>query len=464
MNNFQGKMLSFIKKHQLIGRNDTIVVACSGGVDSMVLLHFLKSHQKALGFSVVAAHVNHMLRGKESVEDRLFTEKVCQEWQIPCFSRDIPIPLIMEESPSSNKQQVCRAERYAYFMEIMGHTKATKLATGHHADDQMETVLMGALKGTLQVGAFGIPIKRPFGDGQLIRPQLAVTKEEILQYARFHQIVFREDPSNAEQVYTRNRLRHSVLPLLKKEGKEVSRHFVELAEDMQQEQHFLQELAEEKLQTLIQREENGISLSAKNFRTEAPALQKRLVLLLLNYLYNEKQVILTKQLVEQVQGLMQSSAGTVFLHLPQNCMMIRQYDAVRFTSQPLRDEKAADHIVVTKEWSRKISGFSFKVLPVQEALCEENAKFWYFSASDKAELVLRARKPGDRIQLAGMERPKKVSRLMIDEKVPFSMRESWPIIATEAGEILLVPGIRASAFISRVQRDGDNWVLAERND
>ena len=464
MKKFQEKMLDFIKKHQLIVRNDTVVVACSGGVDSMVLLHFLKSQQTTMGISVVAVHVNHMLRGEESLGDRLFTEKTCQNWHIPCFSRDIPIPLILEESSNSNKQHVCRIERYAYFREVMEGVNATKLVTAHHADDQVETVLMEALKGTLQVGAFGIPVKRPFEEGELIRPQMAVTKEEITQYAAFHQITYREDPSNAEQIYTRNRLRHSVLPLLKKESKDVSRHFVELAADRQQEEHFLQGLAEERLQALLQQEESGIVISAKSFRMEAPALQKRLVLLLLNYLYNEKQVILTKQLIEQAQELMQSSAGTVFLHLPQNCMMIRQYDAVRFASQPLRHEKVADHMVVTEKWSGKVYGFSFKVLPVQQAMYEENAKFWYFSASDKVQLVVRTRKPGDRIQLAGMEQSKKVSRLMIDEKIPVPMREGWPIIATETDEILLVPGIRASALVSRVQREGDNWVLVEKND
>ncbi|RNF38345.1 tRNA lysidine(34) synthetase TilS [Planococcus salinus] len=464
MKEFQDKMLRYIRNHQLIVPNDTVLVGCSGGVDSMVLLHFLKSQQEALKITVLAVHVNHMLRGEESLEDRLFTEEVCRHWKIPCFSRDIPIPLILKESSNSNKQQVCRTERYAYFKEIMQSTQATKVATAHHADDQVETVLMGALRGTLQLGAFGIPVKRPFEEGQLIRPQMAVTKDEIMQYARFHHIKHREDPSNAQQVYTRNRMRQVVLPLLKKESSDVSEKFVELAEDMQLDQNFLQALAKEKLQALVRYEDKGIMLSAKEFRMEAPALQKRMVLLLLNYLYNEKQVIVTKQLVEQVQKLMRSSAGTVFLHLPKNCMMVRQYDAVRFTDQPLENEQAGTCVPLTEEWSEAVHGFSYKVMPLQQAGREGDVKFWYFSASGKAHLMLRTRKPGDRIQLAGMEKPKKVSRLMIDEKVPVSTRESWPVIATETDEILLIPGIRPSAFINRVQQDGDNWVLVERND
>lgn len=462
MENFQTLMMQYIKEHKLLEAGDNVLVGCSGGIDSMVLLYFLNSIKTELGISVAAVHVDHMLRGEESCEDRLFTEEKAKQWGIKCFSRAIPIPEILEKK-GGNKQQLCRTERYSYFLEVMEQTGATKFATAHHADDQLETILMSGLRGSLQDGSFGMRAIRPFGRGYLIRPQLAVVKEQIAAYAKVQDILYREDSSNAEAAYTRNRLRQHVLPFLKEENNRVSQNFVELAEDMQQDQQFLQELAEQKLARIIKVENEEIILSAKSFRVEAHALQKRMVLLLLNYLYNPKQVPLTRQLVEQMQEMLQSSSGTVFLHLPQNYIAIRQYDEVLLSRQSQETVTEPTSSIITENWTPIYQGRQYKVMPTARQEQIENAATWYFQAPENASFFLRSRKPGDRILLAGMNHPKKLSRLMIDEKIPVPKRESWPVITTDENELLLVPGIRASALVSRQKRDGDNWVLIEQN-
>ncbi|TWT28631.1 tRNA lysidine(34) synthetase TilS [Planomicrobium sp. CPCC 101110] len=461
MKSFTDKVHRHLSKHHLFVPGDRVLVACSGGVDSVVLLHFLISQQEALGISVAAVHVNHMLREEESLGDRFFTEQLCADWEIPCFSRDIPVPDILKFG-GGNKQQVCREERYAYFSAVMQEAKATKLATAHHADDQLETILMAGIKGTLQSGSFGMPTSRPFGDGCLVRPLLAVTKDEINRYALEFGLSYREDPSNSEPVYTRNRIRRSLVPLLKQENEDVSAQFVELAETMQEDQRFLMELAEEKMRQLIEHEKRGFSLSVEKFKREALALQKRLVLLLLNYLYNEKQVAITKQLADQAHEMMRSSAGTVFLHLPRNCMMIRQYDRVYFSRQPIGETVIKESLIITDDWSSEVNGFRYKAMPLQKARQQGEAVSWYFSAPDEIVLTIRNRQPGDRIHLSGMAGAKKVARLMIDEKIPASERDGWPVIASTSGEILLVPGIRPSKLVSRTERIEDNWVLIEQ--
>ncbi|WP_298834232.1 tRNA lysidine(34) synthetase TilS [uncultured Planococcus sp.] len=461
MKSFQELMMRHIRKQELLQAGDRVLVGCSGGIDSMVLLHFLNSLRDELGISVAAVHVDHMLRGEESRQDRLFMEMTAGEWGVECFSRAIPIPEIWQEK-GGNKQQLCRTERYAYFLEIMEKTGAAKFATAHHADDQLETILMSGLRGSLQDGSFGISARRPFGTGLLIRPQLAVDKEQIKAYAEVHEIPHREDSSNAEPAYTRNRIRQGVLPLLKQENSNVSQNFVELAEDMQQDQQFLQELAEKKIQQMIQTTEEGIVLSAKSFRLEAHALQKRMVLLLLNYLYNPKQIPVTRQLVEQMQEMMQSSSGTVFLHLPQNYVATRQYDTVFLNRQSLEQQTAPEAIILTADWTPVYRGCRYRVMPFEKMRENDNSAVWHFHAPEDSQLFLRSRKPGDRIQLAGMDRPKKLARLMIDEKIPVPMRESWPVITTDKNELLLVPGLRPSAKVSRQKRDGDNWVLIEQ--
>nr|WP_238942882.1 tRNA lysidine(34) synthetase TilS [Planococcus beigongshangi] len=441
---------------------DRVLIGCSGGIDSMVLLHYLKSQEKELSITVEAVHVNHMLRGDESAEDRLFTERMCSEWGVTCHSRDIPIPAILEAG-GGNKQQICRQERYQFFGEMMSATGASKFATAHHADDQLETILLSGLRGTLQSGSFGMPSSRPFEGGMLIRPLLAVTKQEIAAYAEANRIPFREDPSNAENTYTRNRIRKNVVPELKKENADVSKQFVELSESLQEDQKFLMELAQEKLDHLISSEGPEFSLSAESFRSHASALQKRMVLLLLNYLYGREQVIVTRQLAEQMQEMMQSSSGTVFLHLPQHYRMVRQYDRVLFSRRNLLAAPEGFPLQISEDWSAAVNNFRYRLVPIHQFKEQEGASAWYFSESAEPLLQIRSRLPGDRIHLPGMIGSKKVARLMIDEKVPAPLRKDWPVITDGKGEILLVPGLRPSLHISRSPRPQDNWVLAEQN-
>lgn len=461
MKNFQEQMADYVTKYKLLEPGDHVLLGCSGGIDSMVLLHYLKAREAALSITVEAVHVNHMLRGEESIEDRLFTEAICDEWEIPCHSRDIPIPDILETA-GGNKQQVCRQERYRYFEKVMERTGASKLATAHHADDQLETILMSGLRGTLQSGSFGMPSSRPFGKGTLVRPLLAVTKQEIAAYAEANAVPFRQDPSNAEDLYTRNRIRKNVVPELKKENADVSKQFVELSESLQEDQKFLTQLAQEKLDSLLLPGDQEILLSAERFRSHASALQKRMVLLLLNYLYNGEQVNVTRQLAEQVQEMMQSSSGTVFLHLPQKYMMVRQYDRVLFSQRDPETAPQEFKVQISTQWSVAVKNFRYKLVPVQDFEETPDVFAWYLSGQDEPQLQIRSRLPGDRIRLPGMSNPKKVARLMIDEKVPAPLRQGWPVITDANDEILLVPGLRPSLHISVIPRPEDNWVLMEQ--
>lgn len=461
MGNYEAKMAAYLKKQPLLQTGDRVLLGCSGGIDSLVLLHYLKAHEIQYGIAVEAVHVNHMLRGEESVADRLFTEETCRSWQIPCSSRDIPIPDLWQAA-GGNKQQICRNERYAYFEEVMEKTGAEKVATAHHADDQLETLLMSGLRGSLGSGAVGMPARRRFGKGELVRPQLGVSKTDIADYAARHGIVHREDSSNAETVYTRNRIRQSIIPLMKEENSAAAEQFAAFADEIQQDRRFIEALAAEKIAGMVIQEGNGIRISAESFRREALALQKRMVLILLNYLYNGQHVSITRQLAEKVQEVLLHPEGTVHLHLPQNYRMIREYDTVRFFRETEKSPVHAETAVISQEWSKKVKGFRYKAVPLTEVPQTDDAVFWYFSAPAEGRLVIRNRKPGDRIRLKGMDQPKKVARLMIDEKVPAPERDDWPVIAAETDEVVLIPGLRPSSFFSRRKRAEDDWILLEQ--
>ncbi len=141
MVSFDSKVRSFINEHELIQRGDRLLIACSGGIDSMGLLHLFLALRKNLEIEIFVAHVDHMLRGKVSLEDRLFVENFCKDTGVKVFSTSIPIPKLLEEE-GGNSQAVCRRERYAYFAEVMEKNSISKLVTAHHADDQLESMLM----------------------------------------------------------------------------------------------------------------------------------------------------------------------------------------------------------------------------------------------------------------------------------------------------------------------------------
>ena len=243
MRDFEQKVLQFIDSEHLVNEGNRLLIACSGGVDSMALLTFFDKYKKMLGIELFVAHVDHMLRGEQSAGDRMFVEQFCGSRNIPCFSTAIPIPQLLAER-GGNSQAVCRKERYAFFTAIMQEQAIDTLVTAHHADDQLESILMGLAKAGTVTGMQGIHVKRLFTKGIIIRPFLMVTKDEIREYLQKSGVNFREDVSNAKDNYTRNRFRHHVVPLLKAENEFIAQHATKFSMQLMQDDAYLRELAQ----------------------------------------------------------------------------------------------------------------------------------------------------------------------------------------------------------------------------
>jgi tRNA(Ile)-lysidine synthase len=184
----------------------SIVVGLSGGMDSMTLLNVLQT----LSFTVSAAHVNFSLRGIESDEDALFVKNYCQQSGIPFLEKKFDTKSYIEQT-GTNIQSAARKLRYQWWEEIMQSGSFDFLATAHHHDDNVETLLMNLLRGSGLKGLKGIPEKRDY----ILRPLLHVTRKDIEEYARVNQIPFRSDSSNEKDDYLRNRIRHHIVPMLK---------------------------------------------------------------------------------------------------------------------------------------------------------------------------------------------------------------------------------------------------------
>jgi tRNA(Ile)-lysidine synthetase-like protein len=453
------QVLSFMKEHRLIESGDRVLVACSGGSDSMALLHFLHEEQKSLQIEVSAVHVNHMLRGEESEEDCRFVERFCSERLIPFYGRGIPIPHILA-AENGNLQAICRRERYNYFEEVMIEGEFNVLALAHHADDQLETVLMSIVRGTALNRAPGMQISRKISNGKLIRPFMGITKMDILHYIDEQGLDFREDSSNLKDSYTRNRFRHHILPLIKQENENVSHTAVKWAERQDEDERFMNELAETEFKKVSKPDGKGrITLDTVQFSQIPPALQRRTVLLLLNYLYDQSQI--GYPLIEAVWNQCKSTEGNAELYLPDGAKLIRQYETVLIERHPKKKQMREPLEFPIDTWID--AGYGIHLKWARKGSGEEEHPLmerWYFNLQqDELPLRVRTRMEGDRIQLPKLSSPKKVSRVFIDAKVPIEQRDRLPMIVSVKDEVLAIPTFRYGNRFSSVCKGNESYIL-----
>lgn len=452
MDSFNEIIFQFIKKESLISQGDRVLVACSGGVDSVMLLHFLAMHREKLDIEVAAVHVNHMLRGEESRTDGTFVRRLCETYRIPFFGKDISIPEIMIKK-GGNVQAVCREERYAFFSEIMRENQFEVLATAHHAEDQLETMLMQLTKGGTPTG---IPVRRRIEGGLLIRPFLPVKKELLYAYAVDNRLNFREDPSNSSDAYMRNRFRQHVVPFMLKENAVAAENAVKLSGKLQEDEAFLVELAKEQLDTIIAFSAEGLPcVDSSAFSSMPTALQRRMIPLLLNYLYDKQNVSVAYKtgLIEQLLDHLDSQDGNVSIDLPFGYRFVREYDKLTFVRQKIAS-KAHVQKTLPKDtyvlWENKVWLYWSEMDGVDAKLLLQAESIMYFDIPEASfPLKVRHRQDGDRIRLPGMENPKRLSRLFIDEKVGKSERQILPVLVTAQDEVCAVPGLRYGNAFTR---------------
>ncbi|QCR30769.1 tRNA lysidine(34) synthetase TilS [Lysinibacillus sp. SGAir0095] len=460
---FELKIQKYIYEQQLVEKGDRLLIACSGGMDSMGLVHFFKKFQHIFEIRLFVAHVDHMLRGETSLEDRRFVEQYCHHHNIPVFSTSIPIPQLLREE-GGNSQALCRRERYAYFEEMMEKYDIDKLVTAHHADDQLESILMALTKAGTISGMKGIYAKRKFSNGTIIRPFLTVTKVEIREYLEENEGSFREDASNLKDDYTRNRFRHHVVPLLKSENRNISSHAVQFAEQLQQDDDLLKTMALERFpHIVIKNGKQSYTLKIPLFQKEPVALQRRIILILLNYLYNSYKFIQSHTLISSILNLCGTIHGSASLHLPEKFIAKRNYDEVKF--EKLTDsgyENLPQQTLLVEEWTQLQNGIRLYIgeaSNVVHTFGQELGKYYFNSNMVTMPISIRTRASGDRILLKGMENPKRLSRLFIDEKVPLDERERWPIVVDAKDQVLAVIGLRVNKSLSTIKQANDDKVL-----
>jgi tRNA(Ile)-lysidine synthase len=440
------KVAAFLNHNSYSLENKKMVIGVSGGPDSLALLHYLWGQREKYHFSIVAAHVDHMFRGQESFEDALFVKSFCQENCIPFEMAQINVPDLMKKTKKSS-QIAAREARYRFYEETMEKYNYPYLVLGHHGDDQVETILMRLTRGSLGTARAGIPFKRPFGIGYLLRPFLGIKKTDIESYCYRHRLLPRIDPSNEKEIYSRNRFRKVVLPFLKSENQNVHEHFQRFSEELISDEVFLQELTVQKMNTVMTiRKKGKITIDNKHFIEMPLPLQRRGIHLILNYLYNEKPASLSALHTNQILSLVKHPHPSAALDLPDGLKVIKSYDFSSFQFGLINVENY--YFELKEPGAVVLPSGAIINMDVTDHREKDVKTCCLIVDADKIVLPIkiRTRRMGDRMTLKGMSGTKKLKDIFIDSKIPIQDRDSWPVITDGIDNILWLPGLKKSSF------------------
>ncbi len=225
------KLIKFDKENNFFKTKQTVLVALSGGADSVALLHFACALGKKKQFKVCACHVNHNLR-KTAKRDENLVINLCKELNVPLLVKKVAVKTLAKKEKLS-LEHAARKLRYKALEDSAKEFNAKVIAFAHHADDNVETFFLNILRGTQLKGLGGIPATRPLGEFKIIRPFLCLTKQEILDYAAYHNLPFENDETNFDDIYTRNFIRLKLLPMLEAKQPQIRQHILNLCKQVQ---------------------------------------------------------------------------------------------------------------------------------------------------------------------------------------------------------------------------------------
>lgn len=438
---FNLKVDQFARKHQLFNKDATVLIGVSGGPDSMALLHYLLHKREAWGFRLIVLTVDHQLRGNESKADVQFVASYCEKWGIEYKVASLDVPTYKKKWKMGT-QEAARALRYQFFEESMESYQSDLLALGHHGDDQVETLYMEMMRGVEPMHLTGIPEKRKFGRGWLIRPFLGISKDEIETYCKDHHIQPRYDESNQSPHYTRNAFRMKVLPFLKEYNPKIHKHMQIYHEYRDSDETYLQQEARKLFDSsTFQKQKQKIVVDRVEYLTIPRPLQRRTFHLILNYLYQKTIYDGSYLHWEQYIRMMEDDTPQASIDMPLGLTVVRSYDTVTFTFA--RQEVIPFHYSLQVPGEIQLPNGAMIQAYLDDRHYEEDACHFACEVNNITfPLTVRTRHPGDRIQLRWMKGHKKVKNLFIDEKIPQHERDQWPIVTDARGRLLWVVSLQ----------------------
>ncbi|MCI0525510.1 MAG: tRNA lysidine(34) synthetase TilS [Acidobacteria bacterium] len=423
-----------------------IVVAVSGGADSTALFDALARlcERGAVRATVLAAHLNHQLRGEESEGDDRFVRDMAARMGAPIFIERIDVDE-RARAEKRNLEATARRLRYDFLRRMAEQNNAEYVLTAHTHDDQAETILMRLLRGAGAEGLRGIHETLALGErSKLIRPMLKVTRGEVIAHCEYHGLGYRVDASNLDPDFTRNRIRHELLPLLRDFNPSVEDALSRAAGLLAMDDAYLSSLAAERFNAV----DEGGRLNLASLFNLAPTLRRRVLRLWLKAQCDGLRRIELSH-IEALDDLVARGQSGRRIELPGDLIVAREFDYLKLIRRAdvspapleparLKDDASLDfgdfRFTLEREVRRKslelYNGEKRELFAASLRECEE-----------LGELRLRTRYPGDAYVPVGAPRVVKLKTLMIRRKIPISQRDKYPILVTAGDRIVWTPGL-----------------------
>ena len=425
--------------NKTLEKDNTIVVACSGGPDSMCLLHVINSLKEKLNLKIICAHVNHNLR-TESENEANFVREYCN-------NNDTIFEYMKIEKYNKNKfsEEEGREKRYLFFENVIDKYNAKYLMTAHHGDDLIETILMRIVRGSNLKGYAGINKVSKNDKYIIVRPLLNLDKKSILEYLKDNKIKYVLDKSNNDEKYTRNRYRKHVLPFLKNEDKNVHQKFLKFNSEITKESEYIKRTIASKIKDVYV--ENYIVINKLLELDEY--LQEKIIEYIIEEIQKEYLFNINDKQVNNIMKLI-NSKNNKEINLANGFVARKSYNKL-YIERIQNNEKNYKEIFETEKTI--LNKYNFR--KVEETKEKSNYIIRLNSEEIKLPLIIRNKKDGDKIKVKNLFGSKKVKDIFIDSKIDIKERLTYPILTDSNDTILWIPGIKKSIFDKEINEKYD---------
>ena len=417
-----------------VNDNDTLIIACSTGSDSMCLLSLVQKLSKKV--RIICAHVNHNVR-KQSLEEYSYLEDYCKNNNI------IFEGMTITEKIDNNFEDTARKIRYKFFNDLYKKYNAKYILTAHHGDDLIETILMRITRGSNLKGYSGIKME----DGKYLRPLLLTNKDSILEYLKENNIKYYEDYTNNEDEHTRNRYRHNVLPFLKSESNDINRKYLKFSKELQLYDNFVNEYI--KKNKFIKNNSFDLSLSKEDY-----LIQKKVIELIISKLQEDYIFNINDSIVDNIIKLMHSKKSNLYIDLIDGFIARKDYNVVTI-------EKKKDNISFNVAFNDFFENDEYIIRKVNTIEGKSNYIIRLDSKEITLPLIIRTKEDSDKMIVKNLG-TKKIKDIFINEKVSINKRNSYPIVCDSSNNILWLPGLKKSKFDKDKKEKYDIILLCER--
>lgn len=414
--------------------NNYVVIGVSAGPDSMCLLDLLQKKTT----KIVVCHINHNVR-KESIEEEEYITKYCQDKNI-----------ILEKTTINNYQEnnfenEARKKRYMFYEEILKKYNSKTLLLAHHGDDLIETILMKISRGSNLEGYAGIKEISNVKNYQIIRPLLKYTKEDIINYNKSNNIKYYNDSSNQSTNYTRNRYRLNILPLLKKEDKNIHKKYLKYSKTLIEYDDYIKREVKRNINNVYK--DNIINID--NLNKLDTFLIKNILYNIMNNIYQNKNNIITDRHIQNIISLLNNTKPNIKIDLPNNKEIVKEYNKL------IIKDKTSDIKNYKIEFNDKIEIENLIIEKIESEDDDSNSVCRLNSKNITLPLYIRNREDGDYIILKGSNNRKKIKEIFIEKKLPLKKRNNYPLLVDSNNNIIWIPNIKKSKFCNKKSENYD---------